>query len=158
MLHWTHWKISGWRIAIPSCIEAVTAKGGFVKDGRLMFPRALVEDTIASANRDFTLCGQDPAHDIHPKGDKVHFGTAGAAVHIVDPFTGDYRESYLQDLYDMARIVDNMDNIHFFQRTVVARDLPDPFEMDINTCYAAVSGTKNMWDPVGLRRNMSPHR
>src|SRR5262249_30915336 len=36
---------------------------------------------------------------------------------------------------------DEMEHIHFFQRAVVCRDLPDPFEMDFNTCYASVMGT-----------------
>ncbi|MCK4868706.1 MAG: trimethylamine methyltransferase family protein, partial [Alphaproteobacteria bacterium] len=36
--------------AIPSCIEAVTAAGGRLNDeGRLLFPRALIEDTLAKA-------------------------------------------------------------------------------------------------------------
>jgi len=30
-------------------------------------------------------------------GQKVYFGTAGAAVYIVDPKTGEYRESTSQD-------------------------------------------------------------
>lgn len=127
--------------AIPSCVDYVTAAGGRYENGRLLFPRALVEDTIAKANRDFILCGQDPRHDIEPAGNKVYFGTAGAAVEMVDPKTGDFRESTLKDLYDIARMVDALDNIHFFQTSVVPRDLPDPRDMDVNTCYAAVSGT-----------------
>ncbi len=65
----------------------------------------------------------------------------GAAVYIVDPETGAYRESTAQDAYDIARLVDTMEHIHFYQRTVVPRDLPDPMEMDFNTCYLSVSGT-----------------
>ncbi|MBV9696534.1 MAG: trimethylamine methyltransferase family protein, partial [Gammaproteobacteria bacterium] len=38
-------------------------------------------------------------------------------------------------------IVDCMEHIHFFQRAVVPRDIPDPYEMDFNTCYASVSAT-----------------
>jgi trimethylamine--corrinoid protein Co-methyltransferase len=34
-----------------------------------------------------------------------------------------------------------MEHIHFYQRSVVPRDIPDPAEMDINTCYLSVSGT-----------------
>jgi trimethylamine---corrinoid protein Co-methyltransferase len=128
--------------AIPTCIEACTAAGAEYNDkGRLTFSRSLVEDTIAKAARQFVLYGQEPRHDMEPWGKKVYFGTAGAAVHIVDPMTGEYRESYLQDLYDIARIVDEMEHIHFFQRAVVPRDLPDPREMDINTCYASIMGT-----------------
>jgi len=127
--------------AIPSCVDAVTKAGGTYKDGRLYFPRALVEDTIANCARDFVLHGQDPKHDMHISGNKVYFGTAGAAVHIVDIENREYRESHLKDLYDMARLVDQLDHIHYFQRCLVARDVEDPSDMDFNTCYAAVSGT-----------------
>lgn len=128
--------------AIPSCVEMVTAAGGSLSDdGRLLFPRALVEDTIANAARNFPLYARDPKHDMEPWGNKVHFGTAGAAVHMYEPETNEYRESTIQDLYDIARIVDVMDNIHFFQRSVVPRDIEAPDAMDLNTCYAAVAGT-----------------
>lgn len=127
--------------AIPSCIDAVVKAGGSYKDARLFFPRALVEDTLATCTKELVLYGQDPAHDIEVSGSRVYFGTAGAAVHIVDIEAREYRESKLLDLYNMARLVDRMDNIHFFQRCLVARDLAEPVDLDINTCYAAVSGT-----------------
>ena len=132
----------GFADAIPSCIEVTTARGAFLNEhGRLCFPRALVEDTIAKAARHFPLFGQDPKHDMEPYGKRVYFGTAGAAVHIVDAATGAYRESSLNDLHAIARMVDSLDNIHFFQRSVIARDMTDPRDLDINTCYASVKGT-----------------
>ena len=128
--------------AIPSCLDLLLPKGCRLSDeGRLLFPRSLIEDTLAMAGRNFTLYGQDPKHDMEPWGKRVYFGTAGAAVYVVDPETGEYRESTTQDCYDIARLVDTMEHIHFYQRTVVPRDLPDPAEMDINTCYLSVSGT-----------------
>lgn len=128
--------------APPSGVEAMTAAGAVLNDnGRLTFPRALVEDTLAQAARRFVLHGQDPRHDMEPWGTKVYFGTAGAAVYMVDAETGDYRESTARDLYDVARVIDALDHVHFFQRSVVCRDLVEPYEMDINTCYACVSGT-----------------
>jgi len=128
--------------AIPSCIELVTGAGGRLTDqGRLLFPRALVEDTLAKAARHFVLHARDPRHDMEPWGRNVYCGTAGAAVHMVDAVTGEYRESTLADLYDIARIVDLMDHIHFLQRPIVLRDLADPRELDVNTCYACLAGT-----------------
>ena len=52
-----------------------------------------------------------------------------------------------------------MEHIHFFQRAVVCRDLPDPFEMDFNTCYASVMGTSKhvgaSWvDPAHLKASL----
>ena len=150
----------GFADAIPSGIEAMTRAGAILgSNGRLTFPRSLVEDTVALAARKFPLHAQDPKFDLEPWGTKVYFGTAGAAVHIVDPISCEYRESTTKDLYDIARIVDEMEHIHFFQRAVVCRDLPDPFEMDFNTCYASVMGTSKhvgaSWvDPAHLKASL----
>ena len=128
--------------APESGIAYMTAAGAIAgDDGRIRFPRALVDDMLARAARDITLSGQDPKHDMLLSGTRVHFGTAGAAVHVVDVEANEYRESYLADIYDAARIVENMDNIHFFQRPMVARDIADPAALDLNTIYAAVKGT-----------------
>lgn len=128
--------------APASGVEILTAAGAIRgEDGRIRFPRALVEDMLAVAARDITLHGRDPKYDLHLGGTRVHFGTAGAAVHVVDAVTGEYRDSTAQDLYDAARIAQNLDNVHFFQRVMVARDIADPLEMDLNTIYACCAGT-----------------
>ncbi|MFO1035581.1 MAG: trimethylamine methyltransferase family protein [Geminicoccaceae bacterium] len=132
----------GFTNAIPSCVEACTRAGAFISsEGRLCFPRSLVEDTVARAARRFPVYGRDPRHDMEPWGTKVYFGTAGAAVHMVDPTTRHYRESELRDLYDAARIVDALDHIHYFQRTMVPRDMKGSLELDVNTLYACLAGT-----------------
>ncbi|MEM8692209.1 MAG: trimethylamine methyltransferase family protein [Pseudomonadota bacterium] len=110
-------------------------------DGRLRFSPALIEDTIARANRSITLFGRDTAHDLNLSGNRVHYGTAGAAVHMVEVETRSYRESTLQDLHDAARIADVLDNIHFLQRPMVARDVTDNRLLDLNTIYACCAGT-----------------
>ena len=129
--------------APPSGIDIMTRAGAVLgDDGRLRFPRALVEDMLAKAAKGITLCGRDPKHDLTLSGKRVHYGTAGAAVHMVDPHGREYRESTVQDLHDAARIVDQLDNIHFLQRPMVCRDIPDNREMDLNSIYACTAGTK----------------
>ncbi len=129
--------------APESGIKILTEAGAILgDDGRIRFPRALVEDMLAVAARDITLHGKDPKHDMLLSGSRVHYGTAGAAVHIVDIENNDYRESYLQDLHDSARLVEKLDNVHFFQRTMVARDITDNYELDINTIYASCAATR----------------
>jgi len=128
--------------ALPSQVELFTQAGcSMSEDGRLKFPRALVEDTVASAARTIVLHGQEERYDLDLSGERVYFGTAGAAVHVVDIEKRAYRDSTISDLYDAARLVDRMEHIHFFQRSMVPRDLEDPREMDFNTCYASVHGT-----------------
>jgi trimethylamine---corrinoid protein Co-methyltransferase len=145
--------------APPSGVEYLTRAGCTLSaQGRLLFPASLVEDTVARAARHFVLYGQERRHDMEPWGKKVYFGTAGAAVNMVDTHGG-YRESKIRDLYDIGRIVDVMEHIHFFQRAVVPRDIPDPYEMDFNTCYASVSSTTkhvgSSWvNPVHVTRSL----
>ena len=128
--------------APPSGIEAMTAAGAELgDDGRLRFAPALIEDMLARARPDLVLHGRDPALDIEPGGTRVYYGTAGAAVHVVDMATRQYRDSTVQDLHDAARIADQLDNIHFFQRPMVCRDITDNLEMDVNTLYACCAGT-----------------
>lgn len=129
--------------APPSGVEAMVGAGAILGDDeRLRYPRGLVEDMVAKAARNITLCGRDPKFDLHLEPDRVHFGTAGAAVHVVEPETGDYRDPTSQDLHDAARLVQHLDNIHFFQRPMVCRDIDDNLDLDLNTIYAAVAGTQ----------------
>ena len=127
---------------IPSMVEHVVAKGGrLTPDGRLLFPKALVEDVIAGARRDIVLHGRRPGLEIEPVGDRVYVGSGGAAPSIVDLETGRYRPATARDLYDAARLVDTLDNIHLFSRSLVARDARDPHQLDVNTAYACLAGT-----------------
>ena len=128
--------------APKSGIEAMVKAGAiYGADGRLRFPRALVEDAIAMTPSEITLYGRDEQHDLHVGGQRVYYGTAGAAVHIVDVDGRNYRESTVKDLYDAARLVHGLDNVHFLQRPMVCRDIVDNLEMDLNTIYGCCAGT-----------------
>ena len=132
----------GFADPIPSMVELVTQHGGWMTDtGRLCFPRGLVEDVIANAPRRFVMPGLTPEHDMEVGGKRVHMGTGGAAPLILDFARGQYRPSTIADIYDLARLVDTLDNIHYFWRPVVARDTTTTLELDLNTAYACLAGT-----------------
>jgi trimethylamine--corrinoid protein Co-methyltransferase len=132
----------GFADATEHCIETCKAIGAvYGEDRRLRFPRAVIDEVLARCCRELTLYAQDPKLDLVLTGSRVHFSTAGAAVMIADPEKNEYRESTAQDLYDMARIADQCEHIHMFQRTCVLRDITDNRAMDINTAYNALMGT-----------------
>lgn len=110
-------------------------------DGRVVFPKALVEDCIAKAAKKFMLHGRDPDRSIEVGGDKVYFGTGGAAVNTLDLDTGLYRPSTLRDLHDFTRLQDQLDNVAWFTRCCIATDVPDNFDLDVNTAYALLRNT-----------------
>ena len=110
-------------------------------EGRLTIHSAAVDDAIADVGGELVLRGQCPGHELCLSDGKVHVGTGGAAPNVVDLETGVYRPSNLKDLYDAARLVDALDNIHFYSRPVVARDMPNERLLDVNTAYASLAGT-----------------
>ena len=147
-------EVIGFADAPETGVEILTGAGCIQgDDGRIRFPRALVEDMLTKAAKEVTLFARDSARDLHLSGNRVHYGTAGAAVYVVDVENREYRESTVQDLFDAARITEELDNVHFFQRPMVCRDIEDNFEMDLNTIYASCAGTKkhigtSIFDPA----------
>jgi trimethylamine--corrinoid protein Co-methyltransferase len=142
--------------AFPEFRELALAKGCRLNQhGRLCFPRSLIEDIVAGAGRNFTLCGRDPVHDLHISDARTHFGTAGMAVKVLNSEKRSFRSSTLVDLYDFARLVDQLENIHWFSRTVVATEITDLYEFDMSVAYACAAGTRkhiysgfNKWEHV----------
>ena len=128
--------------ASPSMIEKVCAQGGtLTEDGRLQFPRELVLRAVSGARRDIVLYGQNPKHDLDISGARVHMSSGGGAPGVFDIEDGHYRNGTVKDLYDAARICDAMENIHHFSRSIVATDVEDVADMDLNTAYACLMGT-----------------
>ena len=107
--------------------------------GRVYIPRALVEDAIDKACHNFILAGRDPKHDMEMGGEKVYMGTGGAAIKVLD-LNGQVRQTVLKDVAEIARLVDALDNIHFYLRPCVAHDVSNDL-IDVNKTYAAIANT-----------------
>lgn len=133
-------------------LKAAGAKDG--RPGRIIFPPELVHDAVRDAAKVFPLHGRDPERTITVGGDKVHFGTGGAAVQTLDIDTGAYRSSTLRDLHDFTRLQDTLANVSWFTRCCIATDLPDVFELDINTAHALM---RNTTKPVATAFTVSEH-
>jgi trimethylamine--corrinoid protein Co-methyltransferase len=127
---------------IPIVREHALARGCFMNEhDRLCFPRALVEDVISNTPKDIQFRGRDPRYDLELGGKRVHTYGGGEAVNMLDPGASKYRPSTLVDLYDAARLVDRMDNIHAFSRLVVPTEIADQRACDISVAYTNVAGT-----------------
>ena len=127
---------------LPQLKEVALEQGcNFTDEGRLCFPRSLVEDVIARVGRDFVMYGRDPKDDIDMSDQKVHLYGGGEAVTMLDLGAKKYRASTINDVYDIARVVDYLEHVHSYSRVVVATEFTDLLKTDINTAYASVVGT-----------------
>lgn len=129
---------------IPEILEVAMPRGCTLDDhGRLLFPRGVVEEVVEGACRAYVRYGVDPALDQEISGERVYFATSGEAVTILDYETNSFRPSTLVDLYDAARLVDCLDNIHGYGQPFIATEYSGELLVhDLNVAYAALAGTR----------------
>jgi len=133
---------TGIEVMPSECREIFRQAGARIdeQNNRVFISRSMVEDALGMARNEVILCGRDPGHDITLGGTRVYMGTGGAAVKVLDLETRRVRESTLLDVARIGLLVDALDNIHFYLRACVARDIPTEL-LDINTYYAAITST-----------------
>ena len=136
-------------------IEQLCRKGARQReDGRLTFSRQLVEQALHHASHKVSLPGFEQNLGLEIGAGNVHIGTGGAAVQVLDANSGAYRDSTLSDLYNMMRTLDHCEHVHYGVRPLVARDMPTPLDLDINTAYACLRATAK---PIGVSFDNAAH-
>lgn len=133
---------TGIQVAASPCRDVFENAGCRIDadNDRVYIPPHLVESSLASASSSVLLAGRDPRHDLELGGTRVYMGTGGQAVKILD-LDGEVRETTLADNYNIGRLVDTLEHIHFYMRPVVPRELANE-DIDINQYYACLSSTK----------------
>jgi trimethylamine--corrinoid protein Co-methyltransferase len=133
-------KRTGVQVDEPEALQLFKEAGAGVDDDRVRLPQSLIEDAIDKAPSRVVLAGRDPKHDLILEGARVHIGTGGAALQVLDLETSKIRKAVLQDVADMARVVDALDNIHFYLLPIYPTDLPKE-TVEINKYYIALANT-----------------
>ncbi len=141
---------------IPEILDVALPKGCSVgQDGRLKFPRALVEDVVARTPRELVNYAPDPKYDQEVRGARVFTSSGGETVTILDFETRHYRPSTLIDLYDAARLVDQLEHVHVFGQPFIASEHSDDLYVhDLNVAYAELAGTQK---PLAMATATAAH-
>ena len=131
---------TGVQVEEPETLRLFTEAGADVDGNRVRLPQALVEDAVDRAPSRVVLAGRDPEDDLILEGARVHIGTGGAALQVLDLETGKIRKAVLQDVADMARIVDALDNIHFYLIPIYPTDCSKE-NVEVRKYYASLANT-----------------
>jgi trimethylamine--corrinoid protein Co-methyltransferase len=109
-------------------------------------PPYVVEDALRSAPSKFVLCGRDPKNDIVLEPGRVAFTNFSEGIRVVDPYTGELRDSTKADIADIARLNDYLSDIDTHEIAVGARDVPP------ETCavHNAEAQYLNTTKPIGI--------
>ena len=148
----------GCQVNSEIALESLESAGGSVdkEQRRVRLSREKVLELIGRAPSEITLCGRDKKNDIHLGGSRVYAGTGGTALYIYEPDTGQRRQATLVDLKRIARLVENLDNIHLFMLCTYPNELPLEL-VDVNRFFAGLDNTKKhimggVYTPEGVQQ------
>ena len=141
---------------VPERLAHVLIKNGAqnIDNKRISITEGMVDSARSLALSEFVFHGRDPKRSITLGGERVHFGTGGAAVQVLDIEDGLYRAATLRDLHDFTRLQDALTNISWFTRCCIATDIEDIYDLDVNTLYALLANTTR---PVGTAFTIADH-
>ncbi len=111
-------------------------------DGKICkLPTSMVEEAIDKAPSKVVLYGRDPKYNLHLEDSRVYFGTGGTVLNILDIETGEKRKTNIDDIANAGRLVDALENIHFYLLHLYPNELEQD-DVDINRFYAGLKNTK----------------
>ncbi len=134
---------SGVAVYSPTARKALCDAGAEpVDDGPVVrLPRSMVEDAVASNPSSITLHSRDGQCDAALEDSRVHYGTGGTAIYVLDPDSGERRPSTVEDVILNARMVQALSNIHVFTINVFPNEVENRDHIDVNRFYHALNNT-----------------
>jgi trimethylamine--corrinoid protein Co-methyltransferase len=113
-------------------------------------PAYLVEDALRSIPKTFRACGRDPENDWLNEGNRTGFVNFGEAVRMIDPYSRELRKPLKQDVDDVTRFCEAMDQIIIFERAIGPSEVdPDVAQVHIAESFYNYS-TKHAY--IGMNR------
>jgi trimethylamine---corrinoid protein Co-methyltransferase len=134
---------AGMGVYSPTAREALKKAGAAVDESTRVakLPRPMVEDAIASNPSSVTLYSRDARYDAVLEKNRVHYGTGGTAIYVLDPHTGERRPSTVEDVALNAKMVDALENIHVFTINVFPNEIEAQDDIDVNRFFHSFDNT-----------------
>jgi len=104
---------TGVRVESPRARKHLAEGGAVVDDtdGRVRFPRRLIETCLSAAPRTLTLGGRRPGWSMRMNAGECWLGADGSGVHVVDPESQRWRPGSLDDWIAATRLIDALDEV-----------------------------------------------
>ncbi len=116
----------GVRFPSPKALAIWEAYGAKVdhETSIVKVPGHIIEETLKQAPAVYSLAARRPDQDLPLDGNHVYVGTDGCGVEVIDIHTAQKRTSRCEDVADIARIVDYLEEVAFHWVAVSAQDKP----------------------------------
>ena len=130
----------GFQVNSDKALAFFRGAGAEVNGHIVRLPREKVMELLARAPSEVTLYGRQPEQNITLGGARVYAGTGGTALNVIDSSSGERRRATLHDLKQIAKLVDGLENIHFFLLPTYPSDVAVE-NVDVNRFFAGLDNT-----------------
>lgn len=124
----------------PEGVGLLKKAGCWVDGERVFIPPHLVERALQASPPRVVLCDRNGDAAILLERNKVYYGTGSDTPNVVDPYTGERRLSTLEDVANIARVVDYLPNVSFLMCMGIASDVNEAIS-DVYHFDAMVNNT-----------------
>ncbi len=118
----------GVKVLSKTVLQLLSDKGAVVDSSTMIarLPEKLIEESLETAPKEFSLCARDPKHDLQlPSHPYPYATTSGLAIYVTDHQTGEYRSSTRQDLAEFSRLGDALEAPDFLWASLTPADVPE---------------------------------
>ncbi len=131
----------GFEVHYGPALEMLQEYGARVDEdtSRAYLSRELISHCIKQAPEEFVFHGRQPGKGIIVGGKRVHFGTGGLALYVLD-LARLKRPSYLKDVANLAKITDALEYVDFYIIPVYPHDI-NVHSVDISSFFHAFKNT-----------------
>ena len=114
----------GVRFQDAEALEIFRRGGAMVDDNVVHIPSWRVEWALRCAPKRLTLFNQNGDPAIHLQGRVSYYGNGSDLPYIIDHRTGERRLAIQQDVVEIVRVLDHLENVDFVMSGFLPRDVP----------------------------------
>ena len=132
---------TGFLVSLPEAHEILENGGATVdrENNRAYLTREIISKCVKQAPAEFTFYGREESKNIVLGGRRVHFGTGGKALYILD-VNSERRPAELRDIVNLGRLTDYLEYADFFIIPVQPHDV-NINSLDVIEFYHAFKST-----------------
>jgi len=134
----------GVNVLVSEVRDLLKKAGCWVDDKRVRIPPQLIEWAIRTAPSRVVLCDRNGHPAMELEGRKGYYGTGSDTPFVIDAYTGTRRQAVLQDVANVARLVDALPHIDFLMCMGIASDVTE----SISDLYHFREMVKNTAKPI----------
>ncbi len=130
----------GVKIYEKKALQLLQDAGAFVDMETMVakIPAAIVEEALRTAPSRITIADQTGKRAMFLERNRVYFGGGTDLPNFTDPYTNEIRPTVLEDVENVAKVVETIDNLSYVSNTGLAADVP-----------------QSLWDMISLKAQRS---